>query len=330
MNILDVSKLSVGFPSRKGMIHAVNDVSFQLFDNEILGIIGESGSGKSVTVKAIMRLHRIPPTVVRAEHMIFEGRELLTLPEPEMTALRGNRISMIFQNPMSAFNPIMRLGDQIGEVLISHKARMGRKEREEAVVQAFEEVGITNPHVRMRQYPYEFSGGMLQRAMIASALIARPSVLLADEPTTGLDVTIQEQILQLIRSLRDRNGMSVVFITHDLSLLAGFADRIIIMYSGSIVEQGLVDEIFYSPLHPYTKGLLLSIPSASSDRDADLFQIKGQPPDPHERAAGCPFYERCDARRKECSLFRPAEIAVTETHKVSCFAAGSGKEAADV
>ena len=300
MSVLDVRNLRISFPQPTGTVHAVNGISFNLQENEILGIIGESGSGKSVTVKSIMRLLKVPPAIIEADCVLFRGEDLLQLDGNAMRKVRGNGISMVFQNPMSAFNPIMKLGKQVEESLIAHNPKMGPKERHERIIKAFSEVGISNPELRINQYPYEFSGGMLQRAMIASALIGSPQVLLADEPTTGLDVTIQEQILGLLRSLRQRNSMSIMFITHDLSLLAGFADRIIIMYAGLIVEEGTVDDIFYHTAHPYTKGLLRSIPSVNTDRSVDLFQIKGNPPDPSEERKGCPFADRCSEARSEC------------------------------
>ena len=320
MHVLDIRNLRVRFPQPGGTVNAVNGISFSLNENEILGIIGESGSGKSVTVKSIMRLLAAPPAEVSADCMEFNGTDLLSLSEAEMRAVRGNGISMIFQNPMSSFNPIMRLGKQVEESLLAHSPGMTESERRKAVINAFQAVGISNPELRAKQYPYEFSGGMLQRAMIASALISNPKVLLADEPTTGLDVTIQEQILNLIRKLRESRSMSIIFITHDLSLLAGFADRIIIMYAGSIVEEGTVDDIFYHPAHPYTRGLLKSIPSVKTERGKDLFQIKGTPPDPAKLGAGCPFAARCPEKSSICASSKPEFTQLSAMHSVACHA----------
>ena len=320
MHVLDIRNLRVRFPQPGGTVNAVNGISFSLNENEILGIIGESGSGKSVTVKSIMRLLAVPPAEVSADCMEFNGTDLLSLSEAEMRAVRGNGISMIFQNPMSSFNPIMRLGKQVEESLLAHSPGMAEAERRKAVINAFHAIGISNPELRAKQYPYEFSGGMLQRAMIASALISNPKVLLADEPTTGLDVTIQEQILNLIRKLRESRSMSIIFITHDLSLLAGFADRIIIMYAGSIAEEGTVDDIFYRPAHPYTRGLLKSIPSVKTERGKDLFQIKGTPPDPAKLGAGCPFAARCPEKSSICTSSKPCFTQLSAMHSVACHA----------
>lgn len=317
--VLEVCDLTVSFSSKEGNIQAVNHIGFDLHHNEILGIVGESGSGKSVTIKSILRLLQEPPATMESGSIFYQGTDLLSMDSEHMRRIRGKDISMIFQNPMTAFNPVLPIGVQIGESLEFHEENSTKDERQRKVLEFLTEVGIANPECRIHQYPHEFSGGMLQRAMIASSLICTPEIVLADEPTTGLDVTIQAQILSLIKRLKSQHAMSVIWITHDLSLLAGFADRIIVMYAGHMVEKALTEELYYEPKHPYTIGMLASIPTEKTDRNAELYSIPGMPPNPASLPAGCAFYERCPRRMPCCIEHVPPEIALTDTHDVSCW-----------
>ncbi len=317
--MLAVQDLSVSFSSCGGRILAVNDISFTLHDDEILGIVGESGSGKSVTIKSIMRLLQEPPARIDSGSILYQGADLLQLDDEQMRRVRGAEISMIFQNPMTAFNPVLPIGIQIGEALEFHADCPCKDAKYAKVLELLKDVGISNPERRYHQYPHEFSGGMLQRAMIASSLICSPRIVLADEPTTGLDVTIQAQIINLIRNLKSQYAMSVIWITHDLSLLAGFAERIVVMYAGRMVEKALTEDLYYDAKHPYTKGMLASIPTANTDRNADLYSIPGMPPNPASLPQGCAFYDRCPERMACCARIIPPEIMVSDSHAVSCW-----------
>ena len=316
--LLSIKDLTVSFPKHGGgKIQAVNDLSISVKKNEILGIIGESGSGKSVTIKNIMRLIKSPPECIESGDIIFDGKSIFSMSENDMDNLRGKDVSMIFQNPMSAFNPVLRIGRQIEESLEFHRPELPKKDRKKLVCEFLAEVGISHPERRINQYPHEFSGGMLQRAMIASALIMTPKLVLADEPTTGLDVTIQAQILSLIKNLQSKYGMSVIWITHDLSLLAGFANRIAIMYAGHVVEEGSREDIYYNALHPYTQGLLKSIPNINERKK--LYSIEGVPPNPGALPPGCPFCERCPKAKAICKKEYPKKKQISDNHSVSCF-----------
>lgn len=312
--ILRVCNLTVQFQMAKDTVHAVNGIDFELNNGETLGIVGESGSGKSVTIKSIMRLL---PTIP-AGAIFYNDEDLLKLSEDRMRDIRGKEISMIFQNPMTAFNPVLPIGKQIAESIEFHED-VTAQERRFRVFELLSEVGISNPEYRALQYPHEFSGGMLQRAMIASSLICSPKIVLADEPTTGLDVTIQAQIIRLIKQIKETRQMSLIWITHDLSLLAGLADRIAVMYGGRIVEQANVDDLYERPLHPYTQGILASIPTLSTDRSSLLFSILGLPPNPMALPQGCAFCERCKEAMPICGDRVPALKESKNNHLVACW-----------
>lgn len=276
--LLEVKNLEVSFRTYAGTVQAVRGVSFDLYKGETLAIVGESGSGKSVTSQTIMKLIPMPPGEIVGGQILFDGKDIVPLPEKEMEAIRGKEMGMIFQDPMTSLNPTMRVGHQITEVLTKHQ-KMTKDQAKKRAVELLTLVGIPLPEKRVTQYPHEFSGGMRQRVMIAIALAANPKLLIADEPTTALDVTIQAQILELMKNLQAKMNTSIIFITHDLGVVANVADRIAVMYAGQIVETGTVDEIFYDARHPYTWGLLASMPGLDSDNKTDLFAIPGTPPD---------------------------------------------------
>jgi oligopeptide transport system ATP-binding protein len=276
--ILEVKDLSVSFQTYGGEVQAVRNVDFDLYKGETLAIVGESGSGKSVMTQTIMKLIPMPPGQIKGGQILFNGDDIVPKTNKEMEKIRGKEISMIFQDPMTSLNPTMKIGNQIMEVLIKHQ-NMSKSAAKERAIEMLRLVGIAMPERRVKQYPHEFSGGMRQRAMIAIALAANPKLLIADEPTTALDVTIQAQILDLMKDLQNKMDTSIIFITHDLGVVANVADRVIVMYAGEIVEMGTVDEIFYDPRHPYTWGLLASMPSVDSDDKSDLAAIPGTPPD---------------------------------------------------
>jgi oligopeptide/dipeptide ABC transporter ATP-binding protein len=319
--ILDVENLRVAFRTREGTLHAVNGVSFRLFPGETLGIVGESGSGKSVSVTSLIGLTPKARTEISADRALFEGADLLGQSAEGLRRIRGARIGMIFQDPMTSFNPVLTIGRQIAEPLIYHKGASRALARAKAV-EMLHLVGIPHAEQRVHNYPHELSGGMRQRAMIAMALVCSPEVLFADEPTTALDVTVQAQIVELVRGIRDRLKMSVVWITHDLSLLAGFADRIAVMYGGRIVETGGVDEIYARPNHPYTQGLMQSLPKLRGPRQAELPQISGTPPTLYDAPAGCPFVDRCAVALDLCRHRPPPETALTDSHSSWCWRNG--------
>ena len=299
MALLDVRDLTVRFDSHHGSVRAVDHVSFTLEEGETLGLVGESGSGKSVTNLALLGLIPQPPGVIEAGEVWFEGRDLLRLSPAELRALRGDAISMIFQDPMTSLNPLLTIERQLSEVLETHRG-LSRREARPRCAAALGDVGIPAPESRLDQFPHELSGGMRQRVMIAMALLCDPKVLIADEPTTALDVTIQAQILELMRSLQERRGTAIVLITHDLGVVAGMSDRVNVMYAGRIVESAGTDELFARPLHPYTEGLLASVPRLAGDVSADLYSIPGSPPDLAALPAGCAFAPRCAERGEEC------------------------------
>ena len=303
--LLSVSGLEVTFRTDAGELRAVDGLSFDLRPGEILGIVGESGSGKSVANLSILGLTRGPDTTIsgRAD---FDGRDLITLDEEELRELRGNRISMIFQDPLSSLHPFYTVGKQLIEAIQVHRD-VRKEEAAERAAQLLEMVGIPDARRRLDEYPHEFSGGMRQRAMIAMALANEPDVLIADEPTTALDVTTQAQILGLIKELRDRLGMAVIMITHDLGVIAEVADRVLVMYAGRAVESAPVDALFYDPQHPYTWGLLGSITRMDRPRAAKLAQIKGQPPSPLALPTGCKFRPRCPHAFDRCAIEPPLE-----------------------
>ena len=276
--LLEVKNLRINFKTYAGLVQAVRGVGFTLAKGETLAIVGESGSGKSVTSNALMRL--IPQPAGRYEdgQILFEGKDLLKLSEREMESIRGNEIAMIFQDPMTALNPTMRVGKQIMEVILTHKKGVSKEAAKQRAIELLAEVGIPDPERRFKQYPHEFSGGMRQRVVIAIALAAEPKILIADEPTTALDVTIQAQILELMKKIQEKNGNAIIFITHDLGVVANVADRVAVMYAGQIVEYGSSHDIFYNPKHPYTWGLLGSMPDLDSEDSEELYTIPGAPP----------------------------------------------------
>ncbi|WP_432775759.1 ABC transporter ATP-binding protein [Brevibacillus gelatini] len=316
--LLEVSGLCVTFKTHGGEVNAVRDVSFTLNKGETLAIVGESGCGKSVTAKSIMRL--VPEYIgkIAAGSIMFKGKDLVVLPEKEMRELRGKEISMIFQDAMTSLNPTISIGEQIMEGIIRHQ-KVTRSEARRQAIEILTLVGIANPESRLKQYLHQFSGGMRQRIMIAIALVCRPSILIADEPTTALDVTIQAQIIDLFKSIQQKTGVSIIIITHDLGVVAKIADRVNVMYAGKVVESGPVRDIFYNPQHPYTKGLLASMPRLDTDRSVPLSPIPGTPPDLFAPPPGCAFAARCDYALEVCRNHQPAETSVHGKHSVACW-----------
>lgn len=289
--LLSISRLSIEFRSRAGVVHAVNDVSFNLQAGETLGIVGESGSGKSVTCSSLMGLLPAPPAYIASESSaIFDGEDLLRMPEKRLASLRGNRIAMIFQDPMTSLNPCMTIGDQVAEPLVIHKG-MKWKDARALAIEELARTGIPDPAARARCYPHEFSGGMRQRVVIAMALIARPQILIADEPTTALDVTVQKQVLDLLQARQAELGTAIILITHDLGVVKAYARRIQVMYAGSIIESAPAQELFEKPLHAYTRSLIASIP-ARRDKGKKLRSIPGLPPTLRSPVTGCSFRPR--------------------------------------
>ena len=313
--LLEVEDLHVHFPTPDGVVKAVNGISYSLAKQEILAIVGESGSGKSVGVLSLLRL--IPDRDCHLQGSVhFEESDLLQLSDVEMRELRGNRIAMVFQDPMTSLNPVLRIGDQIQESIIEHQG-ISEKVAKNRAIELLELVGIPEAEKRYRHYPHQFSGGMRQRIMIAAGLACEPSILIADEPTTALDVTIQAQIIDLVKKLRREIGMSVIWITHDLGIVAGLADRVAVMYAGKIVEFAPVDELFKNPQHPYSKGLLNSLPRLDTRSEEPLEAIEGFPPNLIDYPNTCPFLERCSSRTEQCQK-PPAQQALTPSHQVWC------------
>ena len=315
--LLDVRNLSTDFLMKRGTVHAVIDVSFSVHEGEVLAIVGESGSGKSVTSLSVMGLLQPPGRVVGGE-VVYQGRDLLLLSPKEMRTIRGNQISMIFQEPMTSLNPVFTVENQLVESIRTHM-KLDRKDAFARAVQMLELVGIPSPEKRMKDYPHQMSGGMRQRVMTAMALSCHPQLLIADEPTTALDVTIQAQILALISDLREKLGMAVLLITHDLGVVAETADRVLVMYCGRIVEQATAAELFERPLHPYTLGLLESIPTMEdTDSDEPLYMIPGMVPNPLNLPKGCTFADRCEKRMDRCVAEAP-DLYEAEGRKLRCF-----------
>jgi oligopeptide/dipeptide ABC transporter ATP-binding protein len=313
MALLQVRDLNVRFGARG---HAVREVSFAIEAGESLALVGESGSGKSVTALAAMRLLAPPACVTGA--IEYDGQDLLTLGEEAMRRVRGAHMAMIFQEPMSALNPVMRAGDQVAEAVRAHHPQASRAEARQAAMGALTEVAIAEPERRYRDYPHQLSGGQRQRVMIAMALVNRPRLLIADEPTTALDVTIQAQILELLRELRRKYGLALLFISHDLSVVGEIADRVAVMYAGRIVEQGTVAQVFRRPMHPYTRGLLASVPDLRTERGQPLPAIEGAVPMLHQIPSGCAFAPRCGLRVRACEAAVPPLVAVGEGHDARC------------
>ena len=316
MALLEVRDLRTSFFTDAGEVRAVNGVSFNLERGRVLGIVGESGSGKSVTAYSIMQILAGTGKIVGGS-IKFDGQELVGAGEKVMKDIRGNKISIIFQDPMTSLNPTYTIGRQLMEAILLHTNR-NKQQAYDRAVEMLRLVNVNEPEKRMKQYPYEFSGGMRQRVMIAMALACEPDILIADEPTTALDVTIQAQILELMKSLQEELGMAIIMITHDLGVVAQLCDEVIVMYAGSICEQGTADEIFYNPKHEYTKGLLRSIPTAHT-AGTRLKPITGTPIDLLNMPAGCPFAPRCDAAMKVCIRQRPERMVINDVHFVSCW-----------
>ena len=316
MTMLKVRDLHTSFFTPAGEVKAVNGVSFDLDHGKVLGIVGESGSGKSVTAYSIMQILEKTGKIVSGS-IKFDDQELVGAGEKVMKTIRGNKISIIFQDPMTSLNPTYTIGKQLMEAIMLHTPRNKQQARERAV-EMLRLVNINEPEKRMNQYPFEFSGGMRQRIMIAMALACEPDILIADEPTTALDVTIQAQILELMQKLQKELGMAIIMITHDLGVVAQMCDEVIVMYAGSICEQGTADEIFYNPKHEYTKGLMRSIPTVDND-DEKLEPISGTPIDLLNMPKGCPFAPRCDAAMKICLRERCQRIQINDDHQAACW-----------
>ena len=316
MALLEVRDLRTSFFTDAGEVRAVNGVSFNLERGRVLGIVGESGSGKSVTAYSIMQILAGTGKIVGGS-IKFDGQDLVGAGEKVMKDIRGNKISIIFQDPMTSLNPTYTIGRQLMEAILLHTNR-NKQQAYDRAVEMLRLVNVNEPEKRIKQYPYEFSGGMRQRVMIAMALACEPDILIADEPTTALDVTIQAQILELMKSLQEELGMAIIMITHDLGVVAQLCDEVIVMYAGSICEQGTADEIFYNPKHEYTKGLLRSIPTAHT-AGTRLKPITGTPIDLLNMPAGCPFAPRCDAAMKVCIRQRPERMVINDVHFASCW-----------
>jgi oligopeptide/dipeptide ABC transporter ATP-binding protein len=322
-DLLEVRNLVVEFPRSNnggsGGLVAVRNLSFSIAPGEVLGLVGESGSGKSVTSLALMRL--LPPHArVKGEILLSNGNgssDLLTLPDSSMRPLRGSQLAMIFQEPMTALNPVMRVGDQIAEAVLAHH-EIAKDEAWKRAVIAMEEVGIADSGRRSRDYPHQLSGGMRQRVMIAMAIVNRPKLLIADEPTTALDVTIQAQILELLAELRAKFGLTMLFISHDLAVVSQVADRVAVMYAGNLVEMGAKHDIFQAPAHPYTRGLLNAVPTLKTDRSRPLQTIEGAVPPLHAVPPGCPFEPRCEFRVEDCVRVLPPLVEVGNGHWARC------------
>lgn len=316
--LLEVKNLAVSFAAGKAEVPAIRGISYRLFKEEVLGIVGESGSGKSVSSNAILRL--LPGTGrIKGGEILFEGKDILQMPKREVAKLRGSAISMIFQDPMTSLDPLFPIGFQIGEALRKHTG-LDRAQRKARVMELLEMVGISSPARRSRQYPHEFSGGMRQRVMIAMALSCSPKLLIADEPTTALDVTIQAQILDLLKELKGKMRMSVIFITHDLGVVSDVCDSVAVMYAGEIVESGTKRQIFYGNRHPYTDGLLKSVPQMGLSRSLRLSPIEGNPPDMQRIGSECAFAPRCRRAMKICARQAPPQTDLGQGHFVSCWA----------
>jgi len=316
--LLEVKNLRTEFVTQDGIVQAVNGISFSLEEGETLGIVGESGCGKSVSMLSLMRLIPQPPGRIVEGEVWFQGRDLLKLSNEEIRQIRGNQIAMVFQDPMTSLNPVLTIGQQIGEALELHLGMTQEQARQRAI-ELLEMVRIPEAAERIDDYPHQFSGGMRQRVMIAMALSCNPKLLIADEPTTALDVTIQAQIIDLIKDLKRELGMAIIWITHDLGIVAGLVDRVQVMYAGYIVERAKVDEFYKNPRHPYSLGLLASLPRLDEERKRKLTPIEGLPPDLISLPPGCPFYPRCKYRVPKCLDENPPLRQVGEGHEIACW-----------
>jgi oligopeptide transport system ATP-binding protein len=316
--LLEVKGLQTHFHTPEGTVYAVNGISYQLKEGKTLAVVGESGCGKSVSMMSILRLIPIPPGEIVAGRALYRGRDLLKMPENEMEHIRGKEIAMIFQDPMTSLNPVLTVGRQITETLCTHTGA-DVKQATDRAIKLLEMVGISDASHRLNDYPHQFSGGMRQRVMIAMALACEPSLLIADEPTTALDVTIQAQIVELVSQLREQLGMAIIWITHDLGVVAGLAERVMVMYAGYIVEEGDVDSIYDTPRHPYTLALLAALPRVDRRREHRLKSIPGAPPSLLVKPVGCPFAPRCEFVVEPCRRENPQLTLITPTHKVACW-----------
>ncbi|MBS6105250.1 MULTISPECIES: ABC transporter ATP-binding protein [Anaerococcus] len=317
-NLLEVRDLKVSFQTFFGEVEAVRGISYNLEKGKTLAIVGESGCGKSVSANAIMQLLPKPPVLYKGGEIVFKGENLLEKSEKEMTNIRGNEISMVFQDPMTSLNPTMKVGKQIVEGLKRHK-KISNSEARQIAIEMLKKVSVPQAEKRIDQYPHEFSGGMRQRVMIAIAMAVRPDLLIADEPTTALDVTVQAQILDLMKEIQKQEGNSIIIITHDLGVVADMADDIIVMYAGQIVEEGSVDEIFNNPSHPYTRKLLEAVPKLNMNRNEALSAIEGTPPDLYKPPLGCAFFDRCDEAMVVCEKNIPDFYNIKKCHCSRCF-----------
>jgi oligopeptide transport system ATP-binding protein len=318
--VLDVKNLTTRFHTQSGVVEAVNGISFSIMEGEIVAVVGESGCGKSVTMRSVMRIIPEPPGEIEAGEVIFDDQDLLKIDEDDMRKIRGKKIAMIFQDPMTSLNPVLTVGLQIAETLQEHMD-MNKNEARDRSLELLELVGIPNAKQRLDEYPYQFSGGMRQRAMIAMALSCDPELLIADEPTTALDVTIQAQITDLVNELQQRLGMAVIWITHDLGVVARIAQRVMVMYAGYAVEKASVKNLYGSPRHPYTMGLLASLPRLDATRNSELTVIPGQPPNQLALPQGCPFAERCTYATDQCIEENPVLEEIAANHWVACWEA---------
>ena len=316
--VLEVNDLVTRFYTPEGVVHAVNGVSFHLDEGETLGIVGESGCGKSVTMLSILRLIPEPPGKIERGEAVFMGRDLLKLSREELRFVRGAQIAMIFQDPMTSLNPVITIGKQVAEQVLEHLG-MTEAQARERTIELLSTVGIPNAADRLGDFPHQFSGGMRQRVMIAMALSCSPQILIADEPTTALDVTIQAQIIDLVKELRDRLGMAIIWITHDLGIIAGIAERVVVMYAGFIVEHATVKELYANPRHPYTIGLLGSLPRVDGRHARRLANIVGRPPDLLQEARFCPFAPRCASVIEHCWEENPLLRLVGTDHQIACW-----------
>ena len=316
--LLDVRGLETQFKTPEGVVHAVNGVSFTLKEGETLGVVGESGCGKSVTMLSVLKLIPMPPGKVVAGQALFRGQDLLTMSDPEIRNIRGAQISMIFQDPMTSLNPVLTIGHQLCEPLELHLG-MTREQARDRAAELLGMVGIPKAKDRLNDYPHQFSGGMRQRVMISMSLACNPQILIADEPTTALDVTIQAQIVELVKRLRDELGMAVIWITHDLGIVAGLAQRVVVMYGGYIIEESLVDDLYANPSHPYTLGLIGSLPRVDQDDHKRLFSIEGLPPMLLKKPTACPFAPRCKWAIDRCWEENPTLEEVAPNHRIACW-----------
>ena len=317
-DVLKIENLHVSFDTYAGEVHAVRGVSLHVGEGEVLAIVGESGCGKSVTAQTIMKLNPMPPARIKEGSIDLCGEDLVAANEKKMQDIRGRLVSMIFQDPMTCLNPTMKVGKQLTEAICQHR-KLSKDEAKKEAVRLLEMVQIPNAAERAEQYPHEFSGGMRQRAMIAMAMSCEPKLLIADEPTTALDVTIQAQIMQLMAKVREETGTAIILITHDLGVVANLADRVAVMYAGKIVETGTAEDIFYRPKHPYTQALLKSLPTVETSREEKLVSIAGTPPDLFMPPKGCEFASRCEHCMKVCKKHVPPTYEVGAGHKAACW-----------